>query len=119
MWFGPKAGSSNANDVHETIPVSNNPVITKPTHFDNDSIVTDITTNDETETISDSNNSVITKLTLDDNDSIITDTTNTTTTSGLIISDYDDDDDAGGALFINKSPKKARITIDDFQGMEM
>ena len=117
-FFGSKAGSKDANDIHETISDSNNSVTTKPTQFDNDSIVTDITTNDETETISDSNNSVITKLTLDDNDSIIT-TTTTTTTSGHIISDYNDDDDAGDALFIDKSPKNARLTIDDFQGMEI
>ena len=44
MFFGPKAGSSDANDVHETISDSNNPVITKPTLVDNDSIVTDTTT---------------------------------------------------------------------------
>ena len=34
-------GSSNANDVNETIPVSNNPVITSPTLVGHDSIVTE------------------------------------------------------------------------------
>ena len=56
-------GSSNANDVNETIPVSNNTVITSTTLAGNDSIVTDNTTT----------------------------TATTNTTSGLAI-DYDDEE---------------------------
>ena len=108
-FFDSKAASKDANDIHESISESNNSVTTKLTQFDNDSIVTDI------ETISDSNNSVITKLPLDDNDSIIT----TATTSGHIISDYNDDDDAGDALLIDTIPKNARLTIDNIQAMEI
>ena len=97
MWFvsdiEPKGGSSNANDVNETIPVSNNPVTTIPTLVGRDSIVTDdikdpnlqVSSSNVNETIPVSNNPLMTSPTLVGHDSIVTDTTTTTTTTTTTI----------------------------------
>ena len=88
-------GSSNANDVNETIPISNNTVIASTTLSGNDSIVTDNTTTTTTNT---------------DIGAI------TNTTSGLAI---DDDFGFEEGDFFHTNSKKPRLTIDDFSSVDV